>query len=1123
MASQSCWSCLAPMDPRDGHRECPTCLGVAHVREDVENPCRAALDLPLEERACRAESLEQPEDSRAPALPPLVRDDRQGAGGHRKRVRAHSPERAQAHSLAAPATKRRRGGTRAPQAESHSEILAAIKGLSERMGMMEARHLPAGGGSSEPSRSSHDDLPSYQGESVEQADVLSLYAQGSLLDSNRPSEQEEHTSSLSQAGSVQVDIGDSEFSTADVLSRVLSAAELVGLSGPVEAPAPVLGVWAGIPIARPATVVPVASDYLQMLRRSWGNPAGPPQVNAGCRALIKDQFESDSGLTDMPPVEREMAALMSLGPARVTADPRCPVKECRKTDTLVCQSYNAAARAARSGSALTILLAAIRKSLDPEDKDTMSLVDSALIAHTQLTRDVGAAMSTAVMARRACLTRRSSLAVRGSRSVGPIVEQVVRGICQEAHIPHHSSPGPGGLTGPGELNLLPLNALSILPAGLGLCLKVGALPELQGLGVGSPSGTGRPAEAVSQLRLDSWIGCVSDQWVLATVANGYRIQFRCCPPPFSRVLMTVVKDPCQADILHKEILTLLEKKAIERVNTGAQHAGFYSKYFIIPKKDGGLRPVLDLRRLNAFLKVRPFKMLTTRQILVSIEREEWFTSLDLKEAYFHVPICLDHRQFLRFAFQGQAYQFRVLPFGLSLSPRVFTRVVAAALSPLQAAGMKILPYLDDWLICAQGRSQVMQDTQRVIQHVQNLGFRVNLDKSNLIPTQEATFVGLRLSSVTMSASLTPQRVLKLLTLASQFHLGRRLEMAQFQRLLGTIAAATVVVPLGLLRARPLQRWLNAFGLHPSRDRRVKLRVSRTFLHALRPWKDEALLTWGVPLGHIPSRRTVVSTDASLTGWGAVWEGRSVRGAWNPPWGDEHINVLELKAVHMALLELLPLIRNRYVLVRTDNTSVVYHINHQGGTRSQRCLQVARELLLWAFVHLPSLRAMYVPGVQNRAADLLSRTGPLPGEWRLHPEVVSQLWSRFGRAQADLFASSETTHCERWFSLGGHGAPLGQDALSQDWPVGLLYAFPPLPLIPHVLHRVLTGRHRVLLIAPRWPGRCWFPALLRLLQGQPWPLPVRADLLSQIDGKIWHPKPATLQLWAWPLLSPSLRN
>uniref|UniRef100_A0AAV2MIW6 AB hydrolase-1 domain-containing protein n=1 Tax=Knipowitschia caucasica TaxID=637954 RepID=A0AAV2MIW6_KNICA len=57
--------------------------------------------------------------------------------------------------------------------------------------------------------------------------------------------------------------------------------------------------------------------------------------------------------------------------------------------------------------------------------------------------------------------------------------------------------------------------------------------------------------------------------------------------------------------------------------------------------------------------------------------------------------------------EGRHYQFRVLPFGLSLSLRVFTMYVAAAPSPL---GLRILPCLDDWLICAPTRKQSLRDT-----------------------------------------------------------------------------------------------------------------------------------------------------------------------------------------------------------------------------------------------------------------------------------------------------------------------------------------------------------------------------------------------------------------------------
>ncbi len=100
-----------------------------------------------------------------------------------------------------------------------------------------------------------------------------------------------------------------------------------------------------------------------------------------------------------------------------------------------------------------------------------------------------------------------------------------------------------------------------------------------------------------------------------------------------------------------------------------------------PKKDSGLQPILDLRHLNHALMKRSFSMITLKQILSQICLGDWFMSLDLKDAYFHIQIAPHHRWFLRFAFEGVAYQYQVVPFGLSLAPRTFTRCMDAALSP----------------------------------------------------------------------------------------------------------------------------------------------------------------------------------------------------------------------------------------------------------------------------------------------------------------------------------------------------------------------------------------------------------------------------------------------------------
>ena len=82
-------------------------------------------------------------------------------------------------------------------------------------------------------------------------------------------------------------------------------------------------------------------------------------------------------------------------------------------------------------------------------------------------------------------------------------------------------------------------------------------------------------------------------------------------------------------------------------------------------------------------------------------------SIDLKDAYLQVPVHLDSCQFLRFEVDGEVYQFQALCFGLSMSLQIFTRDVAPVSVMLHTMGVRILRYLDDWLIVASSRSEAL--------------------------------------------------------------------------------------------------------------------------------------------------------------------------------------------------------------------------------------------------------------------------------------------------------------------------------------------------------------------------------------------------------------------------------
>nr|XP_054607225.1 uncharacterized protein LOC129167121 [Nothobranchius furzeri] len=638
-----------------------------------------------------------------------------------------------------------------------------------------------------------------------------------------------------------------------------------------------------------------------------------------------------------------------------------------------------------------------------------------------------------------------------------------------------------------------------------------AAPQPLG-GAGAPCVT-----AVSPLstHMEEWTAVSASHWVIRTISRGYRLQFASVPPRFSGVVFSHAQGT-SAHILQGEISSLLEKGAICIVPPDRSQSGFYSRYFLVPKRGGtGIRPILDLRALNRCLRKYRFKMLTLSSLLRLIHQNDWFTSIDLRDAYFHIPVYPPHRKFLRFAFQGVCYEYTVLPFGLSLSPRVFVRCTEAAIAPLRGRGIRLATYLDDWLLLARSREEAASNTLVVIRHLCGLGFRINWQKSALLPSQKITFLGLNLDSGAFTARLSTPRVDALSLCLARFRLHSSVRFALCLRLLGLMASAISVVPLGRLHMRDFQRWVASLGLSPVRHRARRVTVSAACVAALRCWRHPSLLAQGVPLGLVLVRK-VVTTDASLSGWGGLLEGRSVRGVWSRELWGTHINYLELLAVFLALRRFLPFLSGHHVLVRTDNTTTVAYINRQGGLRSMRLHTLARRLILWCSRHLLSIRATHVPGVLNRGADLLSRGTPLYGDWSLHPAVVEQIWIRFGTAVVDLFASKENAQCPLFFSLRDRDAPLGVDALAHDWPRGLLYAFPPVALIPSTLLRVRTQRHTLILVAPFWPAMHWVADIFQLLEGQPWKLPLRRDLVSQAGGSIFHPHPERLALWAWPL-------
>lgn len=123
-----------------------------------------------------------------------------------------------------------------------------------------------------------------------------------------------------------------------------------------------------------------------------------------------------------------------------------------------------------------------------------------------------------------------------------------------------------------------------------------------------------PSSAIVGGRLSqyylSWTTISTDDWLIQTLKNGYRILFLTTPPLRSTRSPIVPFNRQQQQLLQQEIDSLLQKQPIEPVEDPYTTPGFYSNMFVIPKKTGGHRPVFNLKRLNSFIEAPHFKMET---------------------------------------------------------------------------------------------------------------------------------------------------------------------------------------------------------------------------------------------------------------------------------------------------------------------------------------------------------------------------------------------------------------------------------------------------------------------------------------------------------------------------------
>ncbi|CAJ0939098.1 unnamed protein product [Ranitomeya imitator] len=151
----------------------------------------------------------------------------------------------------------------------------------------------------------------------------------------------------------------------------------------------------------------------------------------------------------------------------------------------------------------------------------------------------------------------------------------------------------------------------------------------------------------------------------------------------------------------------------------------------------------------------------------------FMAAIDLKDAYYHVPIHRAYQNFLRVAVfvQGQLkhYQYAALPFGLSIAPRIFTKLMSEVMSFLRSRDIVIVPYLDDFLVIGRSVDHCLAQIEEVTTTLAVLGWEINVAKSRLTPEKVQSFLGLVLDSTRQLCLLPESKISKIQSLVELGH------------------------------------------------------------------------------------------------------------------------------------------------------------------------------------------------------------------------------------------------------------------------------------------------------------------------------------------------------------------
>ena len=363
----------------------------------------------------------------------------------------------------------------------------------------------------------------------------------------------------------------------------------------------------------------------------------------------------------------------------------------------------------------------------------------------------------------------------------------------------------------------------------------------------------------------------------------------------------------------------------------------------------------------------------------------------------------------------------------------------------------------------------------------------------------------------MTVKLTPERALKLKTARLENLEATTPLIRDVARLLGLMTSSFPGVMYGALHYRALEMEKTCALKQNKGNFKWLMTLSSEAKSDIQWWIDSISVAYN-PVNH-GDPDIIMTTDASLSGWGACLDGMTTGGRWNPDEATHDINYLEMLAVLFALHSFSGKVSAKHIKLMVDNNTAVATINQMGTCHSNLNNKLVEQIWEWCILHGICLTVAHIQGKSSTEADRESRLSRKETEWCLDRSIYSAVIQKLDVIpDIDLFASRLNHQLKPYIAY----RPF-INAFHISWEEYTFYAFPPFCILKRVLQKINIDQATGIIIVPNWPTQTWWPYLMSMLINNPIILPrkTRTLFLSAQPQEI-HPLHKKLELLAYHL-------